>query len=176
MRKKTIFITGAGGFIGRNLEERFSKKYKLLTPGHKELDLLDEKAVDNFFKKNKVDVVINCAVIGGSRKEEHVEYALSGNLRIFFNLLKNKDRYKKMIHFGSGAEYDKSKPIIKVKETDLEKTIPKDEYGFFKYVCTKYIEKEKYGTLIKAFEEVNLQNIHQLTQKVFSSIIHWRVS
>lgn len=143
MDKKTIFITGAGGFIGRNLTEQLKEKYNLLTPGHRELDLLDEKAVNNFFKKNKVDVVVNCAVIGGSRKEEHVESSLSGNLRIFFNLLKNKDKYKKMIHLGSGAEYDKSKPIINVKETDFGKIIPKDEYGFFKYICSKYIEKEE---------------------------------
>lgn len=151
MHKKTIFITGAGGFIGRNLMEQFNEKYTLLTPNHKELDLLDEKAVDNFFNKNKIDVVINCAVIGGSRKEEHVDSALSGNLRIFFNLLRNKEKYKKMIHLGSGAEYDKTKPIVKVKETDLGKTIPKDEYGFFKYICSKYIEKEKNIVCLRIF-------------------------
>lgn len=149
--KKTIFITGARGFIGKNLAEKFNSKYHLLTPSHKELDLLNEKDVDNYFKKNKIDVVINCAVIGGSRKEEHVDSSLSGNLRIFFNLLKNKDKFKKMIHLGSGAEYDKSKPIVKVKETDLGKTIPKDEYGFFKYICSKYIEKEKNITCIRIF-------------------------
>ena len=151
MYKKTIFITGAGGFIGKNLVEKFNKKYKLLTPGHKELDLLNEKAVDRFFEKNKIDVVINCAVVGGSRKEEHVDSSLSDNLRIFFNLLKNKDKYKKMIHLGSGAEYNKSKPIIKVKETDLGKTIPKDEYGFFKYICSKYIEKEENIVCLRIF-------------------------
>ncbi len=149
--KKTIFITGAGGFIGKNLIEQFKNKYNTLTPRHKDLDLLDEKAVDHFFKKNKIDIVINCAVIGGSRKEEHVDSSLSGNLRIFFNLLKNKDKYKKMIHLGSGAEYDKSKPIVKVKETDLGKTIPQDEYGFFKYICSKYIEKEKDIVCIRIF-------------------------
>ena len=149
--KKTIFITGAGGFIGKNLTEQLNKKYNLLTPGHKELDLLNEKAVKDFFQKNKIDIVINCAVIGGSRKEEHVDSSLSGNLKIFFNLLKNKDKFKKMIHFGSGAEYDKSKPIIKVKETDLGKTIPKDEYGFFKYICSKYIEKEEKIVCIRIF-------------------------
>ncbi|MEK7178035.1 MAG: NAD(P)-dependent oxidoreductase, partial [Patescibacteria group bacterium] len=84
-------------------------------------------------------------------KEEHVESALLGNLRIFFNLLKNKDKYGKMIHFGSGAEFDKSKPIVKVKETDLGKTIPQDEYGFFKYICSKYIEKEKDIVCIRLF-------------------------
>lgn len=151
MNKKTIFITGAGGFIGKNLVEKLKDKYNLLAPRHKELDLLDEKAVDNFFKKNKIDVVINCAVIGGSRKEEHVESSLSGNLRIFFNLLKNKDRYEKMIHLGSGAEYDKTKPIVRVNEIDLKKTIPKDEYGFFKYICSKYIEKEKNMVSLRIF-------------------------
>ena len=151
MNKKIVFITGAGGFIGKNLTEQFNGKYNLLTPSHKELDLLDEKAVDDFFKKNKIDVVINCAVIGGSRKEEHVESALSGNLRIFFNLLRNKEKYKKMIHLGSGAEFDKSKPIVKVKETDLGKTIPQDEYGFFKYICSKYIEKEENIVSLRIF-------------------------
>lgn len=151
MNKKTVFITGAGGFIGKNLVEKFSEKYNLLIPGHEELDLLNEKTVDGFFKKNKIDTVINCAIIGGSRKEEHVNSSLSDNLRIFFNLLKNKDKFKKMIHLGSGAEYDKSKPITKVKETDLGKTIPKDEYGFFKYVCSKYIEKEENIVCIRIF-------------------------
>ncbi len=149
--RKTIFITGAGGFIGKNLTEQLNKKYNLLTPRHKDLDLLEEKAVDNFFKKNKIDVVINCAVIGGSRKEEHVDSSLSDNLRIFFNLLKNKDKYKKMIHLGSGAEYDKSKPIINVKESDFDRTIPQDEYGFFKYICSKYIEKEKNIVCLRIF-------------------------
>lgn len=148
---KTIFITGANGFVGKNLLEQLQNKYKLLTPRRKELDLMDSNKVDDFFRKNKIDVVINCAAVGGSRKEEHVDSALSDNLRIFFNLLKNKDKFKKMIHFGSGAEYDKSKPIIKVKETDFGKTIPQDEYGFFKYICSKYIEKEESIVCIRIF-------------------------
>jgi len=151
MRKKVVFITGARGFIGRNLAEQFSRKYKLLTPGHKELDLLDEKAVGNYFKKNKIDTVINCAVIGGSRKEEHVESSLSGNLRIFFNILKNKSKFKKMIHLGSGAEYDKSEKIINVKELDFDRKIPQDEYGFFKYICSKYIQNEKNIVCLRIF-------------------------
>jgi len=151
MTKKIIFLTGSTGFIGKNIFEQLKNKYKLLTPSHKELDLLDEKAVGNFFKKNKIDIIINCAVIGGSRKEEHVESSLSSNLKIFFNLLKNKNKYKKMIHLGSGAEYDKSKPIINVKESDFDSTIPHDEYGFFKYICSKYIEKEKNIVCLRIF-------------------------
>lgn len=148
---KTIFITGVHGFIGKNLLEHLQGKCKLLTPGRKELDLLNTNAVDAYFRRNKIDVVINCAAVGGSRTEEHVNSALSQNLRILFNLLRNKDRFKKMIQLGSGAEYDKSKPIVKVKETDFGKTIPQDEYGFFKYICSKYIEKEKNFVCLRIF-------------------------
>lgn len=137
-----IFITGANGFAGRHLKTYLeSKKYKLFTPSHKELDLLDERAVDNFFKTSKIDVVINTALVGGSRKEEHEESALDNNLRMFFNIVRNKKRFKKMIHCGSGAEYDKRFPIIKVKEEDFDKRVPVDEYGFSKYICSKYIEQ-----------------------------------
>ncbi len=149
--KKTVFIAGANGFIGRNITEQLKNKYNLLTPGHNKLDLLNEQAVSNFFSKNKVDIVINCAVIGGSRKEEEVSSALYNNLNIFFNLIKNKGKFKKMIHLGSGAEYDKSKPIVNIKESDFDKTIPQDEYGFFKYICSKYIEKEKNVVCLRIF-------------------------
>lgn len=136
-----IFLTGSNGFAGSHLKNYLtSKKYKLFTPSHKELDLLDENAVDKFFKTNKIDIVIHTALLGGSRKEEHKENALDCNLRMFFNIVRNKKRFKKMIHCGSGAEYDKRYPIKQVKEEDFDKKVPVDEYGFSKYICSKYIE------------------------------------
>jgi len=140
--KKTILILGSSGFIGRNLVEQLGRKYKLLTPRHSELDLTLESEVSSYFKSSKIDVVINAVVVGGSRKEEHEENALRNNLLMFFNILKNKKHFKKLIHLGSGAEYDKSRPIIKVKESDFGKRIPKDDYGLFKFICSKIIEKE----------------------------------
>lgn len=126
-------------------------EYKLLIPVRKELDLTNTNDVDTYFRKHTIYAVINCAVVGGSRTEEHVNSALSQNLRIFFNLLRNKDKYKKMIHLGSGAEYDKSKPLMRVKEADFGKTMPQDEYGFYKYICSKYIEKEKNVVCLRIF-------------------------
>jgi len=148
---KTIFLTGGNGFVGRNIYEQLKNRYRILVPLRKELDLLDEKQVNTYFNKNKIDVVIHCALVGGSRIEEHVTSSLLDNLRIFFNLLNNKQRFSKMIHLGSGAEYDKSKPIIKIKEDDFGKTIPKDEYGLFKFLCSKFIEKEKNIVCLRVF-------------------------
>lgn len=149
---KKILITGANGFAGRHLATYLkSKKYELYTPSHKELDLLDENAVDNYFIKNKIDIVIHTALVGGSRKEEHVDSALNQNLRMFFNIIRNKKRFKKMIHCGSGAEYDKRFPIVKAKEEDFDKRVPVDEYGFGKYICSKYIENSENIVCLRIF-------------------------
>ena len=56
-----------------------------------------------------------------------------------------------MIHFGSGAEYDKRFPIAKVKETDFDKRVPVDEYGFAKYLCSKYIENTENMVCLRIF-------------------------
>lgn len=64
---KKVLITGANGMVGRNIVEyRDSSKYTLLTPSRSELDLLDRVLVDEYFRKNKPDVVIHCAgIVGG---------------------------------------------------------------------------------------------------------------
>lgn len=135
-----ILITGAGGFIGKNLREQLKDGYDLLTPSRKELNLLDKKQVDDYFIKKNIDVVVHCAVVGGSIKVQEVSSALSDNIKIFLNITGNNDKFKKMIHLGSGAEYDKNKPLVEVRETDFGKSIPQDDYSLFKYVSSKIIE------------------------------------
>jgi len=135
-----VLILGSSGFIGRNLVDKLQKRYKLLTPSHNELDLTNQDVVSSYFRRQKIDIVINAVVVGGSRKEEHEENALKNNLLMFFNIVKNQKYFKKLIHFGSGAEFDKSRPLKKVKEIDFGMKIPTDDYGFFKYMCAKYIE------------------------------------
>ena len=138
---KNILILGANGFIGRNLVEKLSCKYHLLIPNRIELNLLDETPLEIYFKTNKIEVVINAAVVGGSRKEEHKNFMLQNNLKMFFNIIRNKKYFKKMIHFGSGAEYDKERALINIREEDFDKRVPEDDYGFYKYICSKYIEE-----------------------------------
>lgn len=135
----TILITGGSGFIGRNLLEGLPNKYKLLAPTHKDLELLDGLAVEKYFKKNHIDIVIHCSNVGGSRKTQDLSNVAITNLNIFFNLVRCKKMYKKMIFLGSGAEYDKSRSLHKTREDDFDKYIPPDEYGFYKYVCSKFI-------------------------------------
>lgn len=137
---ETIFVTGSRGFIGRNIVEFFKKDYNILDPTHDELNLLSQENVDKFFRENKIDYVIHCASIGGNRKTEDGPEVVEKNLRMFFNICENRTHFKKMIHFGSGAEYSKEVMPSMVKESDFGKVIPLDYYGFSKYTISKYIE------------------------------------
>lgn len=139
--KKRIFITGSSGYIGRHLVKYLHKFYIILAPTHKELDLLDATSVEQFLKKNRPYAVIHCAVVGGSRNEEQAENSLEQTLRMFYNLERCKKCYSKFIHLGSGAEYDKSRAMRKIRESDFGKFIPRDAYGFSKYLIGQCIEK-----------------------------------
>lgn len=139
--KKRIFVSGANGFIGRNIIEQLNSKYEFIAPNHKELDIFDFEQVEKFFKKNgKFDVVVHSAVRGGNRRIADTAEILNSNLRMFFNIARCSKYCDKMIYFGSGAEFGKEKPIKQISEEDFDIRVPCDNFGFYKYVCAKYIE------------------------------------
>ena len=141
MNKKTFFLTGGSGFIGRNLIEGLSGRYTIIAPSHKELELTDAPAVADFFKKYRFDAVIHSAARPGHRNAKDPASQLNINLRMFFNILRNRDKFGKLIFLSSGAVYDVSRPMIKVKEEDFGKAVPVDEHGFSKYIIAKHIEQ-----------------------------------
>ncbi len=139
-----ILITGASGFIGRHLKEYLCQNYNsyfLFAPSSKELDLTDEKSVDAYISINKIDIIIHLANRGGGRDCADMKNVTEYNLRIFFNLVKHEKNLQKIISFGSGAEYAKHKPIIDAKEEDYLRGFPSDEYGFYKSIASRYIER-----------------------------------
>lgn len=141
---KKIAIMGAGGFVGRNLTECFKDKYEIYPITRKQFNILDEKEVKCFFEKKKIDVVIHCANEGGSRKtgyDKDKSDLIGNNLKMFFNLERCLTSNMKMISFGSGAQYDKARDLVKIKEEEFGKFIPKDDYGYGKYILSKYIGK-----------------------------------
>jgi len=138
---KTVFITGGRGFIGRNLTEALELLgYKVLAPSSAELNLLNEQAVDAFMRKQPVDIIVHAANKGGGRDTMGMVDVVHTNLRMFFNIVKHADSVEKIIHFGSGAEYGKHKAIVMAREDDARDALPHDDYGFYKSVCSRYIE------------------------------------
>jgi GDP-L-fucose synthase len=139
---KTIFITGGSGFIGKNLSELLTRSgYRVLNPSSAELNLFDETAVDVFMRQHPVDIIVHAANKGGGRDTMGMQDIVHYNLRMFFNIVKHSESVDKIIHFGSGAEYGKHKSIVMVEEDDARIALPHDDYGFYKSICSRYIEK-----------------------------------
>lgn len=141
-----ILITGASGFVGRNVKEYLqrNKMYDIYAPSSKELDCIDEVSVTDYLKEHQFDYVLHFAVYGdGIDKSRDGSRVLEYNLRMFLNFAKNNSYYGKMYYTGSGAEYDKRYTISKVTEQEIGKTIPTDQYGLMKYIIGQQIENSR---------------------------------
>ena len=139
---KKIAVMGARGFVGHNLTEHLKNKYEVLPITRDNFNLLDEKAVELFLEQEQPEVVINCTNQGGNRKVEAAGKpidVIGNNLKMFFAQERCLSENMKMINFGSGAQYNKTRDLIKVKEKDFGEVIPSDDYGYSKYVMEKYI-------------------------------------
>lgn len=116
-------VTGSGGEIGKYIVERIKG---VVSVNHEICDLTDWDKV----KRLKYDprYVVNCAFVGKYGKDEvgNVEK----NIALILNIRRRWPKAK-IISFGSGAMYDKSKPIVKAGEYDLS-VYPKDLYGLAK--------------------------------------------
>jgi GDP-L-fucose synthase len=99
-----ILITGSNGYIGKSLYKALKNKYKVTTLTRSECDLTNPLDVNFYFSDKWFDVVIHCAIKGGSRLSLDKWDILDTNLSMYYNLLNCKDKFKKLIHFGSGAE------------------------------------------------------------------------
>ena len=84
-----IFITGSNGFIGTHLKEYLKShysNYNLFTPSSKDLDLHNEKMVDEYILSNKIDIIIHLANRGGGRDTLEIKMLQSITLECFLTL------------------------------------------------------------------------------------------
>ncbi len=140
-----ILITGGSGFIGRNLAEQLAPTYDVSAPCSAELDLLREQDVRDYLNAHHFDVIVHTATTRSNRRVAAPTDLLDRNCRMFFNLVRNleqnKERFGKLIHFGSGAEYGRQGLPARVQEDYFDTRVPSDAYGFSKYICAQYIER-----------------------------------
>jgi GDP-L-fucose synthase len=146
-----ILLTGGSGFIGRNIVETLGGQFEVLAPGSAALNLGDEHAVERFFRDNDIDVVIHSAVKPGHRNARDTSGQLYQNTRMFFNIIRNADRFKRLISLGSGSIYDVRNPIVKVPEESFDTYVPADEHGFSKYIIAKHLEKLENVSELRVF-------------------------
>lgn len=141
---KNILLTGSGGFIGSHLKAYLNCKYNLCTPRSYELNLLDKDAINEYINSHDINFIIHSASAGVRiSPDATMDDVAKPNLEMFKNLAELVNENRPMITFGSGAEYDKSRPLHKIKEEDFGKSVPKDPYGYSKYLISKEIEKRE---------------------------------
>lgn len=118
-----VCVLGANSFIGKNLLNGTN----WVGVSRSTLDLTDQKLVEEYFSKHNYDVVIHCAVVGGSRLKKDDESVTHKNIVMFENVVRV---FKgKLIYFSSGAALKGNPPI--------------DPYGLSKWIIDKRIETIK---------------------------------
>lgn len=114
-----ILITGGNGYIAKSLCNSFKDNNNVTCITRHDFELTSYEAMNKFFQGKYFDVVIHCAVQGGSRLRVDSFKDMDVNLAMYYNLLQCRSHYNRFIHFGSGAEiyspespYGLSKRII----------------------------------------------------------------
>ena len=132
-----ILITGANGFIGNNLFKLLSNKYTVTGVfGRKDIDLIKFEHVKELLNNN-YDIVIHCATAGRYETSSIDKQILNDNLEMFLNFSYLKDRFKRFINIGSGAEFDLSTNIDNVSENEIFNRTPTFSYGLSKNLISK---------------------------------------
>jgi len=181
-----IFVAGHNGLVGSSIVKKLKAKgYKnILTVDRRRLDLLDQKAVFNYLKKNKPKIVIIAAAkVGGihANNEYGAEFIYE-NLQIQNNLIHSSylNNIKNLIFLGSSCIYPKfAKQPLKEEyllSDQLEETnLP---YAIAKIAGIKMCEayNKQYKTNYKCLMPTNTygpnDNYDLMTSHFFPALIH----
>jgi len=154
MSKPKIFVAGHKGMVGSALVRLLKrKKVKIITKEKKELNLLDQKKVQTFFKNNKIDqVYLAAAKVGGIHANStYPAEFIYENLMIQNNIIHSAflSGVKKLLFLGSSCIYPKyAKQPMKEEELLTGKLEPTNEpYALAKIAGIKMCESynRQYG-------------------------------
>mgnify|MGYP001426299062 CR=1 FL=1 len=165
-KNSKIFVAGHNGLVGSAITKVFKKNgfNNLIVKSRKQLNLINQNKVNNFFKKNKIQYLIICAAkVGGimSNSTYPTEFIYE-NIMIQSNLLKAALDYnvKKTIFLGTSCIYPKfAKNPIKEEYLltgNLEKT--NEPYAIAKISGIKLCEamKKQFGFDVICLMPTNL--------------------
>jgi GDP-L-fucose synthase len=183
--KDKIFVAGHNGMVGSAIVRKLRKKgfLNILTRSKNELNLVNQKNVNHFFKYEKPDYVfIAAAKVGGIyANEKYPAEFIYQNLMIETNLIHASYLVgvKKILFLGSSCIYPKdSKQPIKedyLLSSSLEST--NEPYGVAKIAGIKLCESynRQYGTDYRSIMPTNLygpnDNFHPLNSHVIPALM-----
>jgi GDP-L-fucose synthase len=160
-----ILITGGNGYIAKSIYNSLKDKYIITCISRKDFDLSNPFETLKYFSNNHFDVVIHCAVSGGSRLKQETWKDMDDNLKMYYNLLNCKNQFGKLIHFGSGAETNASETPYGLSKRVIANSISKIDNFYNIKIFATFDENELNTRFIKANIKRYLNNepiiIHQ---------------
>ena len=185
MSKLKVFVAGHNGMVGSSLVRLLRlQNIELITKNRKELDLLDQKKVQKFFKTKKIDqVYLAAAKVGGiNANNKYPANFIYENLMIQTNIIHGAflNGIKKILFLGSSCIYPK-KTKQPIKEDSLltgklEQT--NEPYAVAKIAGIKMCESynRQYGLDYRSIMPTNLygpgDNYHSKNSHVIPGLIH----
>ncbi|MCT7528532.1 GDP-L-fucose synthase [Aliarcobacter cryaerophilus] len=165
-KNSKIYVAGHRGLVGsailKNLE---SKAYtNIITRTHKELDLLSQKAVEQFFEKEKPEyVILAAAKVGGivANNTYRADFIYE-NLQIQNNVIHQSyvHKVKKLLFLGSTCIYPKEAPQPMSEDSLLTSPLEytNEPYAIAKIAGIKMCESYniQYGTNFISVMPTNL--------------------
>jgi nucleoside-diphosphate-sugar epimerase len=150
-----ILVTGVEGYVGGMVYQQLEilSKYNFMNPDSsnniyvKPLFYLDHQSVK--LLDEEFDFIFHCAVIGGRRFDRNESEVYEKNLELF-NLIK-EIKSKKIIHFTSAADLDRSYAIDHAIPDKVLDSLPTDNFGLAKNFISKEIIKNKIGLNLRIF-------------------------
>ena len=161
-----IYIAGHKGLVGsaiwRNLEQRGYRN--LVGRSHRELDLTDQIAVQNFFDSERPDAVVLAAAFVGGIMANSIYRAdfIMQNMKMQCNVIENAYLHgvKKLLFLGSTCIYPKAAPQPMKEDALLTSPLEytNEEYAIAKIAGLKMCESYnlQYGTNYIAVMPTNL--------------------
>ncbi|MHB0776584.1 GDP-L-fucose synthase [Halomonas sp. WWR20] len=182
---RTVFIAGHRGMVGSAILRRLEVLgyRKIITAGREEVDFLDQKAVQSFFEKNKIDLVyLAAAKVGGIHANNTYPASfIYENLMIEANVIHaaHINNVQKLLFLGSSCIYPKNAEQPMDEEKLLTGTLePTNEpYAIAKIAGIKLCESynRQFGRDYRSVMPTNLygpnDNFHPENSHVIPALI-----
>ena len=178
MNRKKVLLTGATGFLGKNVVPVLSEEYEVIGVGS-EWDLRDQQAVDNLFFEFDFDVIVHAAgSVGGIlANRENPGKFMYENLIMGANLIEAGRQFgvDKFVLLGTVCAYPKFTPVP-FEEKQIWNGYPEETnapYGIAKKALMKLLETyhEQYQMNCGNLIPVNLYGPHDHFNLTSSHVI-----